>query len=160
MNALSAPNPLTIGQDQRPVLADAKLKPGFAREALSRVADASWDLAPAVFRENVRRSHATVHFSSLLAWSLRYIEVFSPDILAARRELIDLQARRDRLIAEDTHFSLPERRARRIELLEEVLADRRRVGRGVPVWTDRNAAPCSDPTIAVTQPVNFYLLHL
>ena len=37
--------------DDRPVLACAPLKPGHAREGLSRVGDPSWDLGPAVFRE-------------------------------------------------------------------------------------------------------------
>ncbi len=48
-----------------PVLATAALKPGFDRDALSRYADLSWDLGPAVFRENARRCHVTVHFESI-----------------------------------------------------------------------------------------------
>ena len=51
--------------DDRPVLAIVRLKPGHAREALSRVGDPSWDLGPAVFRENARRCHVTVHFDVL-----------------------------------------------------------------------------------------------
>jgi hypothetical protein len=35
------------------------------REELSRVGDPSWDLGPAVFRENARRCHVTVHFDVL-----------------------------------------------------------------------------------------------
>src|SRR3546814_6127470 len=34
-------------------------------EELSRVGDPSWDLGPAVFRENARRCHVTVHFDVL-----------------------------------------------------------------------------------------------
>jgi len=51
--------------DDRPVLAAVPLKPGHARETLSRFGDASWDLGPAVFRENARRCHVTVHFDVL-----------------------------------------------------------------------------------------------
>ena len=51
--------------DDRPVLASAPLKEGHTREALSRVGDPSWDLGPAVFRENARRCHVTVHFHVL-----------------------------------------------------------------------------------------------
>jgi hypothetical protein len=46
----------------RPVLASAPLKAGFDRQNLSRYGDQSWDLGPAVFRENARRCHVTVHF--------------------------------------------------------------------------------------------------
>ncbi|MCB1462400.1 MAG: integrase [Sphingomonas sp.] len=56
----------TAGQlDLRPVLESAPLKPGFDRDALSRYGDPSWDLGPAVFRENARRCHITVHFGSV-----------------------------------------------------------------------------------------------
>src|SRR3546814_15451076 len=51
--------------DDRPVLASAPLKEGHAREELSRVGDPSWDLGLAVFRENARRCHVTVHFDVL-----------------------------------------------------------------------------------------------
>jgi integrase len=51
--------------DDRPVLTTAPLKPGYARDQLSRVGDPSWDLGPAVFRENARRCHVTVHFDVL-----------------------------------------------------------------------------------------------
>jgi hypothetical protein len=46
------------------VLATAPLKAGHAREELSRVGDPR-DLGPAVFRENARRCHVTVHFDVL-----------------------------------------------------------------------------------------------
>jgi hypothetical protein len=57
--------------DLRPVLASAPLKPGFARDALSRYSDPSWDLGPAVFRESARRCHVTVHFESVEDMSVR-----------------------------------------------------------------------------------------
>ena len=51
--------------DERPVLASAPLKAGHAREELSRVGDPSWDLGPAVFRENAQRYQLIVHFNLL-----------------------------------------------------------------------------------------------
>lgn len=57
--------PCRQGLDDRPVLASAPLKKGFDRSCLSRYGDASWDLGPAVFRENARRCHVTVHFASV-----------------------------------------------------------------------------------------------
>ena len=57
--------PCRQGLDDRPVLASAPLKNGFDRSCLSRYGDASWDLGPAVFRENARRCHVTVHFESV-----------------------------------------------------------------------------------------------
>jgi len=59
--ATAAPQEL----DRRPVLASTPLKPGFDRDTLSRYGDPSWDLGPAVFRENARRCHVTVHFGSV-----------------------------------------------------------------------------------------------
>ena len=51
--------------NDRPVLAAAPLRPGFDRRDLSHYDDASWDLGPAVFRENARRCHVTVPFGSI-----------------------------------------------------------------------------------------------
>ena len=48
-----------------PVLSVAPLKAGFDRSRLSRFGDASWDLSPAVFRNNARRCHVTVHFTTI-----------------------------------------------------------------------------------------------
>lgn len=47
------------------VLATHALKPGTDETSLSRFVDDRWDLAPAIFRENVPRSLVTVDFSSL-----------------------------------------------------------------------------------------------
>jgi hypothetical protein len=287
--------------DDRPVLTTAPLKPGHAREALSRVGDPSWDLGPAVFRENARRCHVTVHFdvldhadvqaamraylyarlnfdipgcraklppasvrqafnrarrffafardrigrldlgridqplvdayarhlradparrpvivgqllevvvdlyhfrdhlpagglgfepwagraaarvaghrhvrenrtprmpeqviTPLLAWSLRYVTVFAHDILAARRELDRLEARRDRVAAVDAGVSEADRRRRRRARLKAFFDRRRREGRGVPIWgTAHNGKLRVDAaTGVVTPPINAHLLHL
>ena len=287
--------------DERPVLATAALKADYAREQLSRVGDPIWDLGPAVFRENARRCHVTVHFdvlehadvqvamraylyarlnvdlpgyrqklapasirqafnharrffafarlalgrldlgsidqaladayarhlradparrpvivghllevvsdlyhyrnhfpggglvfepwagqaparvagyryvvenrtprfpedviAALLAWSLRYVTIFASDILAARRELERLEARRDCLVAADSGFSDTDRRQRRCTRLKAFFDRRRREGRGVPIWgTAHNGKVRVDPnTGIVTPPINAHLLHL
>ena len=287
--------------DDRPVLACAPLKPGHAREDLSRVGDPSWDLGPAVFRENARRCHVTVHFdvledadvqammraylyarlnvdlpghrpklppscvrqafnrarrffafvrerlgaldlaridpplidayarhlredparrpvivgqlleividfylyrehlpagglsfepwdgrpparvagyrhvpenrtpripepiiAPLLAWSLRYITVFAGDILAARRELSRLEARRDRLFVAEQGLPHAERRRRQRQRLARYFRSRARQGRGVPVWASPpNGSASVDPVSGELLPVvNVQLLHL
>jgi hypothetical protein len=288
---------ITISDD-RPVLANSPLRPGFDRENLSRFGDASWDLGPAVFRENVRRCDTRVDFESiddpiiadaireylyarlnidlpgyktrvlpvnarklfrcalrffsflkiehgicdlrginqalldryakalqngrrpiivaqllsvifdlyayrqylpaaglrfepwpgrtvsqvagfrfvveenrtpripenvitpLLAWSLKYVALFAPDILAARRELTQLDERRAILAAEDAMSHRNERHARRRNRVVAYLNDRRRQGRGVPVWAVHIGLLCPAPPGAAAAPlVNWQLLH-
>lgn len=58
----------TISQirgDDELVLATQALKPGTNEATLSRFGDDRWDLAPAILRENVPRSIATVNFAVL-----------------------------------------------------------------------------------------------
>ncbi|WP_287787684.1 integrase [Acidiphilium sp.] len=282
------------------MLASAPLRPGFTRDALSRYGDASWDLGPAVFRENARRCHLTVHFGAvpdlsvarclreylyarlnvdlpgirpplppaslrqvfnrarrffefvraelgscdlarvdqglldryakllrngrcrpvivalllevvfdlhayrahlptaalafepwpgrsrsqvagyrfvdrenqtpripeavitpLLAWSLKYVTVFAPDILAARHEFCRLEERQAASAAADADLPPDERRARRRERVLAYLEGRRLQGRGMPVWTTaHNGITRRDPvTGTVTPPVNWMLLH-
>lgn len=56
-----SPHPL----DGKPVLESAPLRRGHKRSALSRFEDATWDLSPAVFRENARVCHVTAHFNGI-----------------------------------------------------------------------------------------------
>jgi hypothetical protein len=286
----------------RPVLVSAPLKPSFDRSDLSRFGDQSWDLGPAVFRENARRCHVTVHFGAigdaateralrellyarlnvalpggrqrlppasirqvfnrakrffdyvrttlgamdlarvdqnlidayarslradrrrlpnvnaqllevivdlyafrdhlpsgglrfvpwqgrspyvvagyrhkphenrtpripepiiapLLAWSLKYIGAFAADIFAARDELTALQMRRAALQADDALLSSKDRRALHHERIVAFFNDRRRHGRGVPIWTTaHNGVVRRDArTGTITRPVNMHLLHL
>ena len=66
MNAVFAFHPIgDTDPADRPVLVSAPLKAGFDRHNLSRYGDQSWDLGPAVFRENARRCHVTVHFRTI-----------------------------------------------------------------------------------------------
>ena len=286
--------------DDHPVLPTASLRPGFDRDGLSRYGDASWDLGPAVFRENARRCHVTVHFGAvpdptvaqrlreylyarlnveipgfrsrlppasvrqafnrarrffefvsaelgrcdldrvdqalldryakllrngrcrpvvaaqlldvifdlhayrahlpdaalpfepwpgrspsrvagyryaaeenrtprmpeaviapLLHWSLKYVTLFSSDIFAAREELLKLEERQKALAAADAVLPPDQRRARRRARVTDFFDDRRRLGRGVPIWTTaHNGMVRRDPvTGAVTPPVNWLLLH-
>jgi hypothetical protein len=296
--AAAQPHPLAA----EPVLASAALRQGYRRTALSRFEDGTWDLSPAVFRENARISHATVHFdgiaeagvertlreflyvrlnfdipghrnrlppasvrqlfnrtrcflefvaarngacdlrqvdqatldaycnylasdpqrqstqvaelldvvidlhhfreqmpsggipllpwkgrsaflvagarqvsgenktprlpedviAALLKWSLKYITVFSADILAARAEFEALQKNQKRLVGEDGRFSEARRRKRRLDRLIAYLDRRRAAGRGVPIWTTaHNGVTRTDPATGVeTPPINARLIHL
>jgi hypothetical protein len=296
-----AADPKPHEPDNQPVLAAAPLKPGFHRDDLSRYSDSSWNLGPAVFRENARRCHVTVHFGAvedqgvrealreflyarlnagvpghrkklppasvrqlfnharrffefvrhelgtvnlqrvdqqlldryarhlkadrnrrpvvtghllevvtdlyayrthllsgglsfqpwkgraparvagyfhvrenrtpripeaiitpLLAWSLRYITDFAPDIFAARAELDRLEAHRVALARSDASLDRQQCRARHRERLLDFFSQRRREGRGVPIWTTaHNGSVRRDSsTGAITPPVNAHLLHL
>src|SRR3546814_1435832 len=100
--------------------------------------------------------------AALLAWSLRYVTVFADDILAARRELDRLEARRDRLVAADAGLPDADRRQRRRTRLKAYFGRRRREGRGAPIWgTAHNGKLRVDPdTGAVTPPINAHLLQI
>jgi len=89
---------------------------------------------------------------ALLRWSLKYIDLFAPDILAARRELDALEARSAELWAAcdaDANLALLARR-RIAERFERLRAE----GRGVPVWAG------GDRRLRSTPPINFTLLRL
>jgi len=100
--------------------------------------------------------------SPLLKWSLKYITVFSADILAARAELEALQQSQRQLIAEDRRFSDVTLRQRRRDRLIAYLDKLRASGRGVPTWTTaHNGVVRTDPATGnVTPPVNALLIHL
>jgi integrase len=99
--------------------------------------------------------------SPLLKWSLKYVTVFSADILAARVELEAMQQRRKQLISEDAPFSMRVRRQRRCERLIAYIEQLRANGRGVPIWTTDCGVFSTDPsTGTITPPVNAVLLHL
>ncbi len=285
-----------VAVDDRPVLATAPLRAGFDRSSLPRYSDAQWDLGPAVFRENVRRSDIKVDFDaiadpaiaaavrdylyvrlntdlpgykmraspvsvrrlfrfalaffnfvkdecgtcdlhradqalldrfarslrdgrrpiivtqwlgivfdlyafrnhlsvaklsfepwsgrkpaevagyrfsveenrtpripeeiirSLLAWSLKYVTVFAPDILAARTELQTLEDGHRMLVAEDALAPRNARRARRQARLNAYLDERRRQGRGIPVWPVRIGGPAS--SARSEPPWNWHLIYL
>ena len=98
----------------------------------------------------------------LLAWSLRYVTHFSGDILAARGELDRLEARRNRLLAQEAGLDPIIRRARQRRRLNAYIATLRRQGRGIPIWTNsHNGTTRTDQrTGEVTPPINYHLMHL
>ena len=100
--------------------------------------------------------------SPLLRWSLKYITVFSIDILAARAEIEALQQRQTELVAEDRRFSEAPRRQRRRARLVAYLDQLRDNRRGVPIWTtSHNGIVRNDPTTGTTTPpVNALLIHM
>jgi integrase len=78
---------------------------------------------------------------ALIHWSLKYLDLFSADILAARAELTSLQRRR---------AERPPRR-RTTDVLERVGAwidARRRSGRGIPVWEQPSKIGGKAPVLA------------
>ncbi len=92
--------------------------------------------------ENVTPRIPEPVIASLLAWSLKYVTVFAPDILAGRAELTELQTRRAAMMAEDAKLTRQERLFRQRARLEAYLDRRRREGRGMPVWSKpQNGVP-------------------
>ena len=100
--------------------------------------------------------------SPLLKWSLKYITVFSVDVLAARAELEALQQRQTELVVEDRRISEPARRNRRRERLIAYLDQLRANGRGVPIWTTaHNGVVRTDPITGIkTPPINAHLIQM
>jgi len=100
--------------------------------------------------------------SPLLRWSLKYVTVFSADILAARAELKMLQKHQTTLIAEDRRFSENTRRHRRRDRLVAYLEQLRSKGRCVPIWTTAHNGVVRPNQItgSITPPVNAHLIHL
>ncbi|QDG94765.1 integrase (plasmid) [Rhizobium sp. NIBRBAC000502774] len=94
----------------------------------------------------------------LLAWSLKYVTVFGTDILAARKELLVLEQQHKELLAEDALAPRNERRARRQVRLHAYLDERRRQGRGIPVWPGRVGVSASFSGVA--PPLNWQLIYL
>jgi hypothetical protein len=87
--ATEEPHPLA----GKPVLESAPLRRGHKRSALSCFEDSTWDLSPAVFRENARVCHVTVHFDSITEAS---VERTLREFLYARLNF-DIPGHRNRL---------------------------------------------------------------
>ncbi|MER8472809.1 hypothetical protein NKH23_25990 [Mesorhizobium sp. M1328] len=98
---------------------------------------------------------------TMLRWALKYVEVYAPDILAARAELDALEARCARLIARDTRTGRAVAKTYRARVAKWLDA-RRATGRGVPIWERApNAARRIDPlTGQVIPPYNLHLMRL
>jgi hypothetical protein len=90
---------------------------------------------PPLARENTTPRIPEPVIGAMLYWSLRYVDAFAPDILAARAEL-------DRLIAGARKIDVHKTRGHKTrsavvaKRLDAYLDDRRAAGRGIPVWSD------------------------
>lgn len=98
---------------------------------------------------------------AMLRWSLKYVEVFAPDILAARVELDALEARCEQLMAQDARAGQAVAETYRARMAKWLEA-RRMAGRGVPIWERApNVARRIDPqTGAESPPYNLHLMRL
>ncbi|MCT4475538.1 hypothetical protein N3929_28000, partial [Bosea sp. SSUT22] len=82
---------------------------------------------------------------AMLRWALKYVEIYAPDILAARAELDALEARCARLMARDQQTGRAVARTYRARVAKWLDA-RRSAGRGIPIWERApNAARRIDP---------------
>lgn len=98
---------------------------------------------------------------AMLRWALKYVEVYAPDILAARAELDALEARCARLMARDARAGRAVAKNYRARVAKW-LDVRRAMGRGVPIWEHApNVARRIDPlTGEETPPYNLHLMRL
>lgn len=110
---------------------------------------------PPLARENSTPRIPEPVIAAMLHWSLRYIDDFAPDILAARIELDRLSAR---ALKTNVHKT---RGARTIRVtveqrLKAYISNLQRTGRGVPVWpADAHIFSRLDPV-----PINYALIAL
>ncbi|MGQ3030946.1 MAG: hypothetical protein ACT60Q_21635, partial [Ferrovibrionaceae bacterium] len=82
---------------------------------------------------------------AMLRWALKYVEVYAPDILAARAELDALEARCARLMTRDAQTGRAVASTYRARVAKWLDA-RRATGRGVPIWErPPNVARRTDP---------------
>lgn len=91
--------------------------------------------------------------SALVQWSLRYVEVFSTDILAARDELDTL---------ETTYAARRQNSCRGsvIERLAHWIDERRQMERGIPVWNEPERMGGLCGSIALSQRRNGHVLNI
>jgi hypothetical protein len=100
--------------------------------------------------------------TALLSWSLRYVERYATDILAARAELDNLKRRRDELLAADAALARQQVRSNHRRRLNEYLQRRIQEKRGVPVWSaaQNMHAVRRGGTGLNDTPINWPLIHM
>jgi hypothetical protein len=100
--------------------------------------------------------------AELLRWSFKYVDVFGPDILAARQEHDALVARSHELDVYGAGYRRGMIDVIVHERLERYLAARRAAGRGVPLWQNVGTGKTrsDERTGAVTAPLNYALMNL
>lgn len=86
-------------------------------------------------RENLTPRIPEDIMSPLLAWSIRYITIFSNDILAAREELEKLQLKCNEHIQSDLSLSPKQQIDKKLERLKRYINQIRKNKRGVPIWS-------------------------
>jgi len=94
---------------------------------------------------------------ALLRWSMRYVDVYAPDILAAREELDRLEAQCARIITDDA--STGRQKSYRLRVYEWLKA-RRAAGRGVPLWERRPNTARGKPDRGERNAFNYKLMCL
>lgn len=92
----------------------------------------------------------------LLNWALKYVQVFSADIFAARAEVSAIAHRARRLTRKDQTRAPRDLSKLRLSRLERWLQARGHQGRGVPVWTQ----PTNGAKRGSDTPINWHLLNL
>lgn len=95
----------------------------------------------------------------LLAWSIKYVIVFAPDILAARDEWGRLKRRAARVCAAEAQLPSGARRRRIMARFNAFLESRAREARGIPVWSALPPGHTKRP-IAVGSLINRTLIEL
>lgn len=95
----------------------------------------------------------------LLAWSIKYVKVFAPDILAAREEMERLKRRAARIRAREAQLPLNTRRRLTAARFDAFLLARAREGRGIPVWSALPPGHTSRP-VAAASLINRKLIEL
>jgi integrase len=100
--------------------------------------------------------------AELLRWSIKYVDIFAPDILAARREYDALVARSHELDVYGAGYRRGMINVIVHERLGRYLAARRAAGRGVPLWQDLGTGKTriDERTGTVTEPLNYAIMSL
>jgi integrase len=75
----------------------------------------------------------------MLAWSIKYLKLFAPDIFAAREEWEAIQSRAQRIIAEEAGLATIYIGRRRSARVHAFISERKQAGRGIPTYTRRVA---------------------
>src|SRR5208337_388557 len=100
---------------------------------------------PPLGRENLTPRIPEPVIAAMLHWSLRYIDDFAPDILAARAELDRLSARAIEINVHKTRGAKTIRVAVE-QRLKVYIKNLQKVGRGIPVWpADAHVCSRLDP---------------
>lgn len=94
----------------------------------------------------------------LLSWALKYVQVFSADIFAARAEYITIAARSKHLARRDLQRAKSDLYPLRMSRVKSWLTARGTAGRGVPGWTQPMNKATRDTIADVA--INWHLINL